>query len=443
MPAGYTTVTVVAGDRQVDVALPEHAPITDLMGQLLDVCEVPADTAEPGGWRLSPVGAGPLPPDHSLAAAGVVDGQLLVLTPVDVAPPPPFVDDVLDLVAGSADTLGGYWSPRTTTTTLGTVTVALSALALLLPVRRDPDRLLDGVAAAVALLLLGAAIWAARVDRRPAGLLLGAAALAAAGAAGGWAGVGADPGGTLAAAAGAAVAVTIVGALAAPPLASVATLTAAAAMPAGLSGAALLAGATGGQVAAVGGLVATLAIGWLPGVLVTAAGLSGAATRQRPTAAPEPLDFDARTRQVNDLLAYGLAGLGLYLLVAGVTAAVWPGTVWYPGYAALLGALLLLRSRAFSRIAHRAPLHVAGAGTVLAAALALGAPYGLPAQVGTVTALVLAAATGAVTALVSGSRFLSAQLRLAFTVVEFLLTAALIPVLLTALGWFAWLVRML
>jgi type VII secretion integral membrane protein EccD len=429
MPAGYATVTVIAGQRQVDVALPEHAPVHDLILQLLELCEVPADPARPTNWRLSPVGNGPLAPSASLTSAGVVDGQILMLTPTEAAPPPAFVEELLDQVATASDRLSGRWGRPATTIALSAVTLACSGLALVLPWATGPERrMLGALAAGLALVLLGAAVWASRRDRRPAVLLLAASALWAAGAAGAWT----APPATVTTGLAAAVATTIVGARLGQGLGGVMALAVSAGVPAVLSGMALLAGATVSQVAMVGGLVATLATAALAQLLLATSGLTGG---------PSPTALFDRVRSANALLGYVLAGLSAYLMIAGTTAA----GAWFAvptaqvAFAALLGLLMLLRSRAFSRVVHRVPLQVAGVATLLAAILVGAVAFGGTAPLGAVAALALLATGGALVGLAASSRLLLARMRLALDVVEFLAIVAIIPTLMATLGWFSWL----
>ena len=84
----YCRVTVVGGRKQTDLALPARAPIYEYASQLAALVELPEDGLLPPAWSLAPVGRRALPLESSLAAAGVVDGEVLHLR---------------DLLAGEAD----------------------------------------------------------------------------------------------------------------------------------------------------------------------------------------------------------------------------------------------------------------------------------------------------------------------------------------------------
>ena len=84
----YCRVTVVGGRKRADLALPARAPVYEYASQLAALVELPEDGLLPPAWSLAPVGRRALPLESSLAAAGIVDGEVLHLR---------------DLLAGEAD----------------------------------------------------------------------------------------------------------------------------------------------------------------------------------------------------------------------------------------------------------------------------------------------------------------------------------------------------
>jgi type VII secretion integral membrane protein EccD len=113
MATRFTRVTVVNDARQLDVSLPAGRPVRELLPQLCDLLSLPpADEERVGGWSLSTVGGGVVDARGTLDDAGVVDADVLYLTPPAAAPPPPFVDEVIDEVRGTLDEDGSAWADR-------------------------------------------------------------------------------------------------------------------------------------------------------------------------------------------------------------------------------------------------------------------------------------------------------------------------------------------
>jgi hypothetical protein len=102
-------VTVVGARRRVDVAVPSAAPIGEYVAGLADLCGQDRRDALPAAWSLALAAGPPLPLGESLAAVGVVDGQVLYLR--DAATDPDDVPVVLDIdeaVMASAERLRDY-----------------------------------------------------------------------------------------------------------------------------------------------------------------------------------------------------------------------------------------------------------------------------------------------------------------------------------------------
>jgi WXG100 protein secretion system (Wss), protein YukD len=73
-------VTVVGPGGAVDLAVPAGPPVRDLVDPLARVLGGVVDGTDTSGPRsLAPIGGDPLPPDQSLLASGVADGDVLVL----------------------------------------------------------------------------------------------------------------------------------------------------------------------------------------------------------------------------------------------------------------------------------------------------------------------------------------------------------------------------
>ncbi|MGH3681075.1 MAG: EsaB/YukD family protein, partial [Natronosporangium sp.] len=138
MPTAYSRVTVVNGDRRVDLALPSALPLSDVLPQLLGYCAPDTRPDRPAGWALARLGGGPLSLTDTLAESGVTDGDILELRTGPETIHPAYVEDVRDVVEDAMDESARPWRPSTTIGFgLATGGVGL-ALATLLPAAREP-----------------------------------------------------------------------------------------------------------------------------------------------------------------------------------------------------------------------------------------------------------------------------------------------------------------
>ncbi|WP_067509186.1 type VII secretion integral membrane protein EccD [Actinoplanes sp. TFC3] len=181
MSVGLARVTISAPQRRVDVALPEHVPLAELLPEVLrHAGEGLADDGERhGGWVLRRTDGVALATAQGLFPQGVRDGEVLHLVPARDAWPELEYDDVVEAIADGARRRGTVWSPASTrTATLAGAAVLLS-LGLLAVLAAGPAW--DGAAfvgLGVGLLLSLAGITASRAygDAR-AGAALGGLAL--------------------------------------------------------------------------------------------------------------------------------------------------------------------------------------------------------------------------------------------------------------------------
>lgn len=126
--SGLTRVTVSAARRRLDVALPEHAPLADLLPELLRHAGegLPDAGQAHGGWVLRRADGAPLSVGTTLVQQGVRDGEVLYLAPARSGWPELEYDDVADAIASGARRYGRVWDGTATRLTgLGVATVAL------------------------------------------------------------------------------------------------------------------------------------------------------------------------------------------------------------------------------------------------------------------------------------------------------------------------------
>ena len=100
--SAWCRVTVCAPHRTADVALPTGIPVAELVPMLLDLLGRPPVATTPARWRLMTSSGVALPPAASLAALGLLDGELLQFRPDAITPPPPVLDDPVDVLARAA-----------------------------------------------------------------------------------------------------------------------------------------------------------------------------------------------------------------------------------------------------------------------------------------------------------------------------------------------------
>jgi type VII secretion integral membrane protein EccD len=109
MTAQYSRVTVVGARRRVDTVLPSDEPVARLIPDLLALLAEPAFA--PPRLRQLVTGRGDvLAADATLAGSGVLDGHLLRLVAAQDSPPAPVVHDVAEEAADDLDRRGRRWA---------------------------------------------------------------------------------------------------------------------------------------------------------------------------------------------------------------------------------------------------------------------------------------------------------------------------------------------
>jgi type VII secretion integral membrane protein EccD len=469
MTTGLARVTICAPQRRVDVALPEHLPLAELLPEVLrHAGEGLADDGERhGGWLLRRTDGGVLQAGQALLPQGVRDGEVLHLVPARAAWPELEYDDVVEAIADGARRRGSAWGgPATRAATLVGAGVLL-ATGLLAVLSGGPAWSSAPFAAlGIAVLLAFAGVVASRAyGEASAGSTLGGYAMPYAFAGGALLVASGDPAGVLGP----------VGWLGAPELlaGSLALLLAAVLGAVGIA-AGLRVFAAGAAVGLLGALTAlagfflpaagaaaillsvlVCAIGTVPLLAIrfgklpmppitlpsategaesfSAAGAGSlASARERPD---RGLVFAAVAR-TEELLTGMLIG---HAVLASVAAVVLVASGGLAGrlLVAVSSAALLLRSRLFVTVRQRVPLVVAGlAGfAVLGVALAsrLDAPGLLGLTVGGLVLALLTAATGAT----YSRRPPTPYLGRAADLVDTLMVVSVVPVACGVLGLYA------
>src|SRR3954470_7555980 len=136
MSVALARVTISAPQRRVDVALPEHVPLAELLPEVLrHAGEGLADDGEKhGGWVLRRTDGVALVTAQGLYPQGVRDGEVLHLVPARDNWPELEYDDVVEAIAEGARpraTPGPPASTRSATLAAGAVLLALGLIAVL------------------------------------------------------------------------------------------------------------------------------------------------------------------------------------------------------------------------------------------------------------------------------------------------------------------------
>jgi type VII secretion integral membrane protein EccD len=407
----YCRITVVGDRRQVDLAVPAGAPITDYVDDLARLCALEENELMPPAWSLATGLAGPFPPERSLAELGIADGQVLYLRDLLAGElDEPVVLDVAEQVAqASGQFLDRPWNPLARAATALVFGLAwLIAALLALPGRHAVPATVVGGGAVAAGVLLPMTAWAARERRwtvpEPLRLLLALSA-APAFAVASWAVVttrwshgltgGAHPQTSgLALTVGSAVLGVLIGSLlayAAAPGVTTLSLLAGSLVAAVVTGGLIALKATAVQGAALVAILAFLLLTAAPALV----GRIVASAFRRGSAAETAEDDNEQVRVAVRTAMALLALVGVLLsLVLGGTLVLLGGSASPYGcaVAGCLAVALLLRAGSAAVVVEVVPGAVAGLAGLLA--LLLNAPhrFGLPAWTAPLGAVVVAAA---------------------------------------------------
>jgi hypothetical protein len=341
--SGLARVTIRAPRRRLDLAMPHQVPLAELLPEVLRRAGevVPEHAGSPalaaGGWVLRRGDGASLAGDTALGVQGVRDGDVLYLVPRNLTWPEPAYDDIVEEIAAGARAHGRGWDAAATRSfaLVAAGLLLLTGLGLLLGVPADLVGL-AGAAAAGFALPYAAAAGALLTAPGPGQVLVGAAALMLASAAG-------------AVAVGYGLRLFVAGAT----LAAFSLLGALMGVALSPSGAASIVVVV--LVAGIG-LAPLIAVrlGKLPLPAVTAAP-DLLAREQRP---PRSAVFEAVAR-ADEILSGTLLGIAAGGLI-GVAVLAGSGGVAALLLAGLASVALLLRSRLFPSLAARLPLLVGG-----------------------------------------------------------------------------------
>jgi type VII secretion integral membrane protein EccD len=180
-------LTICGPTSRVELAVPAHVPIADLMPTVLGHLDPSLATSglAHGGWVLQRLGEAPLDEDHGIAAAGLYDGDVLHLRPRDDQLPLADFDDLVDGIHTGLSARTDSWRPAITRRVCLGLAALCGLLAIVVTVFAADGTTTAISACAVAVMLIGGGTVLARLlDDRGGAITLGATGVAAAGVAG-------------------------------------------------------------------------------------------------------------------------------------------------------------------------------------------------------------------------------------------------------------------
>ncbi|TCP53593.1 type VII secretion integral membrane protein EccD [Tamaricihabitans halophyticus] len=367
-------VTIGTPKRWMDVALPEHVPVAELLPYILrHAGEDAADTGEAhGGWLLRRPTGEALSSNQTLGGQKILDGEILQLVPGRLEWPELEYDDVVESIASGARRYGRSWG-RTATRRCGLAACGVLLLVgTLVTLSFEPPWLVPGLVllgAAVVLMALGVVISRAVPDAR-AGAVFGGAALPYA-FLGGYLIAGPSYADVLNFGAPqlllAAVSALVFGIVGYVGIAALSRLFAAA-IAVGLLGMIGAAFGTFLEADAAAAVTLTFGIGLLPGYPLLAIRLGRIPLPALPQRSselledhtpPKPATVYAAAARTDELLSGLLTGLAIVSVVAAWPLAMHGGATRL--FLLLAAAVaLLLRARLFAVLRQRLPLLISG-----------------------------------------------------------------------------------
>ncbi len=180
-------LTICGPTSRVELAVPAHVPIADLMPTVLGHLDPALATSGlgHGGWVLQRLGETPLDEDHGTAAAGLYDGDVLYLRARDDQLPLADFDDLVDGIHTGLSGRADSWRPAVTRRVCLGIAALCGLLAILVTALATSGTVTAISAGLVALVLIGGGTVLTRLlDDKGAAITLGATGVAAAGVAG-------------------------------------------------------------------------------------------------------------------------------------------------------------------------------------------------------------------------------------------------------------------
>jgi ESX secretion system protein EccD len=179
-------LTICGPTSRVELAVPAHVPIADLMPTVLGHLDptLAVTGLAHGGWVLQRLGEAPLDEDHGTAAAGLYDGDVLHLRPRDDQLPLADFDDLVDGIHTGLAARTDSWRPALTRRACLGLAALCGLLAVLVTVFASAGTTTAISASAVGVVLVGGGVLSRLLDDRGAAITLGGIGVVSIGVAG-------------------------------------------------------------------------------------------------------------------------------------------------------------------------------------------------------------------------------------------------------------------
>lgn len=183
--AGVLRLSIVSEDRRLDVGVPAHVPLVELIPGFARSIGVLDPTLAHTGYQLRRADGTLLDSARAARVQGVHDGELLTLVRGGLVAEPKVYDDVVEAVIDATAAQHGAWTPRDSSRTALAISLAFLALCALLLITSGSDPTLAAIiAGAGAVVLLATAAVLGRLGQSEASHALSLAAAAYGGLAG-------------------------------------------------------------------------------------------------------------------------------------------------------------------------------------------------------------------------------------------------------------------
>ncbi|MRG58880.1 type VII secretion integral membrane protein EccD [Agromyces sp. CFH 90414] len=183
--AGVLRLSIVSEDRRLDVGVPAHVPLVELIPGFARSIGVLDPTLAHTGYQLRRADGTVLDSARAALVQGVHDGELLTLVRGGLIAEPKVYDDIVEAVIDATASQHGAWTPRDSSRTALAISLAFLALCALLLLTSGADSTLAAViAGAGALVLLATGAVLGRLGQSEASHALSLAAAAYGGLAG-------------------------------------------------------------------------------------------------------------------------------------------------------------------------------------------------------------------------------------------------------------------
>jgi type VII secretion integral membrane protein EccD len=177
--AGVLRLSIVSEDRRLDVGVPAHVPLVELIPGFARSIGLLDPTLAHTGFQLRRPDGTLLDSARAARVQGVHDGELLTLVRGGLVAEPKVYDDMVEAVIDATATQHGAWTPRDSSRTALAISLAFLALCALLLITSGAEASLAAVVAgagAVVLLATGAVLGRLGQSEASHALTLAAAA---------------------------------------------------------------------------------------------------------------------------------------------------------------------------------------------------------------------------------------------------------------------------